>query len=83
MTSTETVFGDEGESISYALDNVEYQIDLEDENASEVHADLDAFEAARWWCAPLIYGRSCSEVPQSQQRGPEAGGADVVVGPQP
>ncbi len=31
----------------------EYGIDLEDENASEVHADLDAFEAARWWCAPL------------------------------
>jgi hypothetical protein len=43
--STKTVFG-MGESISYAPDNVQYEIDLEDENASEFPADLDAFQ--RW-----------------------------------
>ena len=75
-----------GESISYAPDNVEYEIDLEDENASAFPADLDAFQ--RWVARGSgvrrsSRDRSCSEVPQSQQRGPEAGGADEVVGPQP
>jgi hypothetical protein len=45
--STETVFG-EGESISYAPDNVEYGIDLEDENAGEFPADLDGCSESRW-----------------------------------
>lgn len=40
-----TVFGDEGESINYAVDGVEYEIDLKAEHAKEFR---DAFD---YWIA--------------------------------
>ena len=36
-----TVFGDEGESINYAVDGVEYEIDLKTEHAKEFRDALD------------------------------------------
>ena len=36
-----TVFGDAGESIAYAVDGVEYEIDLKDEHAKEFRDALD------------------------------------------
>ncbi|MDT2007954.1 Lsr2 family protein [Rhodococcus opacus] len=36
-----TVFGDEGESINYAVDGVEYEIDLKGEHAKEFRDALD------------------------------------------
>ena len=36
-----TVFGDEGESINYAVDGAEYEIDLKDEHAKEFRDALD------------------------------------------
>ena len=41
----ETVFGEDGESISYGLDGVEYQIDLKDEHAKEFRQVLEYYIA--------------------------------------
>ena len=41
----ETVFGEDGESISYGLDGVEYVIDLKDEHAKEFREVLDYYIA--------------------------------------
>ncbi|MFC9359739.1 Lsr2 family protein [Rhodococcus sp. NPDC057014] len=38
-----TEFGEDGESISYALDGVEYQIDLRDEHAKEFRETLEYY----------------------------------------
>ncbi|EKT82509.1 hypothetical protein WSS_A11528 [Rhodococcus opacus M213] len=40
-----TVFGDEGESISYAVDGVEYVIDLKDEHAVELGETFEYYIA--------------------------------------
>ena len=41
----ETVFGEDGESIRYGLDGVEYQIDLKDEHATEFRQVLEYYIA--------------------------------------
>ncbi|MDJ0419635.1 Lsr2 family protein [Rhodococcus opacus] len=41
--------GDEGESIGDAVGGVEYEIDFEDDNASEFHAALDCCIAHSRW----------------------------------
>ncbi|TQC46061.1 hypothetical protein EEB14_28220 [Rhodococcus sp. WS4] len=59
MTSTETMSGAEGESIGDAAGGVEYEyeIDFEDDNASEFHAALDCcITHSRW----LGGGECCS-----------------------
>ncbi|MHA4854808.1 Lsr2 dimerization domain-containing protein [Rhodococcus sp. MSC1_016] len=38
-----TVFGDEGEKITFAVNGVEYEIDLKDEHASEFHRKIGYF----------------------------------------
>ena len=40
-----TVFGDDGESISYAVDGVEYVIDLKDEHARELRETFEYYIA--------------------------------------
>ncbi|MFD2157243.1 histone-like nucleoid-structuring protein Lsr2 [Rhodococcus jostii] len=40
-----TVFGDDGESISYAVDGVEYVIDLKDEHAKELRETFEYYIA--------------------------------------
>ncbi|MFC9553808.1 Lsr2 family protein [Rhodococcus sp. NPDC056960] len=40
-----TVFGEDGESISYAVDGVEYVIDLKDEHARELREIFDYYIA--------------------------------------
>ncbi|MGV9866364.1 histone-like nucleoid-structuring protein Lsr2 [Rhodococcus koreensis] len=40
-----TVFGDDGESISYAVDGVEYVIDLKDEHATELRETFEYYIA--------------------------------------
>nr|WP_271213600.1 Lsr2 family protein [Rhodococcus wratislaviensis]GLK40779.1 Lsr2 family protein [Rhodococcus wratislaviensis] len=40
-----TVFGEDGESISYAVDGVEYVIDLKDEHAKELRETFEYYIA--------------------------------------
>ena len=40
-----TVFGDDGESISYAVNGVEYVIDLKDEHARELRETFEYYIA--------------------------------------
>ncbi|UOT08440.1 Lsr2 family protein (plasmid) [Rhodococcus opacus] len=40
-----TVFGDDGESINYAVDGVEYVIDLKDEHATELRETFEYYIA--------------------------------------
>ena len=40
-----TVFGDDGESIGYAVDGVEYVIDLKDEHAEELRETFEYYIA--------------------------------------
>ncbi|ELB90975.1 hypothetical protein Rwratislav_21593 [Rhodococcus wratislaviensis IFP 2016] len=40
-----TVFGDDGESISYAVDGIEYVIDLKDEYAKELRETFEYYIA--------------------------------------
>ncbi|MFD9664415.1 Lsr2 family protein [Rhodococcus sp. NPDC059968] len=40
-----TVFGEDGESISYAVDGVEYGIDLKDEHAKELRETFEYYIA--------------------------------------
>ncbi|PBC39229.1 hypothetical protein CJ179_34745 [Rhodococcus sp. ACS1] len=54
MTLTEILFSGKGESISYAIDGVDYAIDLEDGRATEFRDTLDHCIAGWWRCAPFI-----------------------------
>ncbi|MFC9839680.1 Lsr2 family protein [Rhodococcus sp. NPDC127530] len=40
-----TMFGEDGETISYAVDGVEYQIDLKDEHAKELRETFEYYIA--------------------------------------
>ncbi|MFC0446523.1 Lsr2 family protein [Rhodococcus jostii] len=48
MTLTEILFSGKGESISYAIDGVDYAIDLEDGRATEFRDTLGHCIAGSW-----------------------------------